>query len=262
MIIFAAITPHPPILIPTIGKKNLNKIKNTVKAMEDLEMELYASKPDIIFIISSHGLMHTNRLSANLFPQYESNFEEFGDYSTKQTYKGCPHFIEQMRMSLESEGVMSLYSEQKLDHGTSVPLYYLTKHLKNVKIVPVGIAESDYEIHYQFGQRIKRELFHRNERIAIIASGDLSHRLTKDAPAGYSPSGQKFDNHLIELIKEKNIHGILKMNKKMIHEAGECGLRGIMALLGIIENINFEPEVLSYEGPFGVGYMVCNFRIK
>lgn len=50
----------------------------------------------------------------------------------------------------------------------------------------------------------------------------------------------------------------------MYPEAGECGLRSFSFLLGILEEskINWKPEVLSYEGPFGVGYLVANFRLN
>lgn len=262
MIVFAAITPHPPLLIPEIGKDNIDKIKNTEKSMRDLEQEFYASKPEVIIVFSPHSIMFKDRLAINVFPEYEANFEDFGDFSTKQNYSGAPAFIEKIRMALEPEGIVSLYSEQKIDHGVSVPLHYLTKHVKNIKIIPIGCAQTDYGTHFNYGKRLKRELFHINQRIAVIASGDLSHRLTKEAPAGYSPSGQKFDTQLVDLLKEKNIEGILKINKKLINEAGECGLRSIAAVLGVINDMNFEPEVLSYEGPFGVGYLVCNLKLK
>jgi len=46
-------------------------------------------------------------------------------------------------------------------------------------------------------------------------------------------------------------------------EAGECGLRSFCFLLGILEasGISWQPEILSYEGPFGVGYLVVNFKL-
>ena len=105
-------------------------------------------------------------------------------------------------------------------------------------------------------------LSEKNKKIAVIASGDLSHCVTKDAPAGYSPRGKEFDEKLVELITNKNITGILKIDQGLIEEAGECGLRSIMILLGLLERINYTPEILSYEAPFGVGYLVANFKLN
>ena len=48
----------------------------------------------------------------------------------------------------------------------------------------------------------------------------------------------------------------------MIEEAGECGLRPIFFLMGVMDGLDAESEILSYEGPFGVGYGVAVFSLK
>jgi len=154
-----------------------------------------------------------------------------------------------------------LSSADKLDHGASVPLFYLTKHLKDIEIIPLSYCLLDYDKHFQFGQLLKKELVKSDKRVAIIASGDMSHVLTKDAPAGYSPKGAEFDAKLVSLLKRKDMRGILQLDHKLIEEAAECGLRSFLILLGIIEEYKYEVEVLSYEGPFGVGYLVANFKL-
>jgi AmmeMemoRadiSam system protein B len=108
---------------------------------------------------------------------------------------------------------------------------------------------------------IKNIINQTNKRIAVVASGDLSHRLTKDAPAGYSPIGKEFDKKIIKLLKEKKIKEILNLDPKFVDQAGECGFRSILILLGVFKDINFDFDVLSYQGPFGIGYLVANFKI-
>jgi aromatic ring-opening dioxygenase LigB subunit len=92
----------------------------------------------------------------------------------------------------------------------------------------------------------------------------MSHRLKEDGPYGLHPSGPKFDQKFIELLKKKDITGILDLDLDFLEEAGECGLRSFCMLLGALEGtkINWQPEILSYEGPFGVGYLVANLKIK
>jgi MEMO1 family protein len=51
-LVFAAISPHPPLLIPSIGKEAIKKIQKTKEALEKLEEDLYLSRPEIIIIIS------------------------------------------------------------------------------------------------------------------------------------------------------------------------------------------------------------------
>jgi len=116
------------------------------------------------------------------------------------------------------------------------------------------------EEHYKFGQFIGKFLEEDKNTWAVIASGDLSHRLTSFAPAGFSPKAQKFDKLLVQLLEEKEVEKILKINPELIREAGECGLRSIVLLLGIISSFNWKIKILSYEAPFGVGYLVAEIK--
>ncbi|MFH1662172.1 MAG: AmmeMemoRadiSam system protein B [Candidatus Falkowbacteria bacterium] len=259
-IIFSAIAPHPPILIPSIGKKNLKQIESTSKAMKKLEEDLYVAKPDTILIISPHGPIQPDAFTMNLNPEFNGDFEEFGDMATKMHFKGDIGLAYRIRERMETRAPMQLISEPDLDHGCLVPLHLLTEHIKKVKIIPIYFSGLDLNAHFNFGKLLKRELVYNQDRVAVIASGDLSHRLTKDAPAGYSPKGKKFDKKLIDLLLKKEPEEIINMDIHLIHDAGECGLKPISILLGIMNGIDYEPQLISYEGPFGVGYMVMKFK--
>ncbi|MDD5031885.1 MAG: class III extradiol dioxygenase subunit B-like domain-containing protein [Patescibacteria group bacterium] len=265
-IVFAAITPHPPILIPAIGKENLSKLKNTSEAYQELEESLYVREAETIIIISPHGLISSGSFTMNLSPEFILSFEDFGDLVTKMKLVGDIGLAYKIRESLETKAPLQLISEPNLDHGSGVPLFLLAQGLKNAnfqrrqaKIIPLYYCGLDLEAHFQFGQLLKKELLASKNRIGVIASGDLSHRLTKDAPAGYSRQGAKFDKKLIEYLKNKKTSEIIKMNEKLISDAGECGLKSIAILLGILDGIKYEPRILSYEGPFGVGYLTAEF---
>lgn len=261
MLVFSAICPHPPILIPAIGKDNIKAIKNTAEAMKKLEQDLYADKPDVIIIISPHGELIPDAFSINLNTGYKANFEEFGDFTTKLEFSSSSLLALKIKERVENELPIVLSSSENMDHGAAVPLFYLMKHLKDVEVIPVCYSFLDTDKHFLFGQLLKKEIAKSDKRVAVIASGDLSHALTKDAPAGYSPKGEEFDKNLITLLKRNDITGIRKIKPKLIEDAAECGFRSIIILLGIIEEYKFEVEVLSYEGPFGVGYLVANFKL-
>jgi MEMO1 family protein len=261
MLVFSAMCPHPPILIPAIGKDNIKQIKNTVEAMKTLEQELYAAKPEVIIIISPHGELIPDAFSINLNTHYKANFEEFGDFTTKLEFGSNSMLALKIKERVENELPIVLSSSENLDHGAAVPLFYLSKHFKDIEIIPICYSFLNYEKHFKFGQLLKKEIAKSDKRIAVIASGDLSHALTKDAPAGYSPKGEDFDKGIITLLKRKDIPGILKMKPKLIEDAAECGFRSLAILCGVIEEYKFEVEILSYEGPFGVGYLVANFKL-
>ncbi|MCU0679355.1 MAG: AmmeMemoRadiSam system protein A, partial [Planctomycetes bacterium] len=113
---------------------------------------------------------------------------------------------------------------------------------------------------FKFGQLLQPGLMISAENIALIASGDLSHRVTKDAPAGYSPKGKKFDKKIIDLLLKNKSQDLAGLDPKLATEAGECGLRALLIMLGAIDGIKHQPQLLSYEAPFGVGYAVVNFK--
>jgi aromatic ring-opening dioxygenase LigB subunit len=155
------------------------------------------------------------------------------------------------------------------DWGFEVPLYFLAKNFKGeIRKVLIGLESPRFYFekgtkfsifNFQFSNKSQIQ----NPKIALIASGDLSHCLKEDGPYGFQPDGPKFDKALIEALKKKDIETILKLDE-MYPEAGECGLRSFCFMLGILEasGINYQPEILSYECPFGVGYLVANFKLK
>jgi len=260
-LVFSAIVPHPPILIPEIGKENVQQLDKTLRAYEKLKKKLEKIKPETIIIISPHGNIQEKTFNINSFPKFMGDFEDFGNFSIKKIWKANIGLIGKISEALETKNILSLTSKEKIDHGTSIPLFKLTENLPNVKIIPISFSELSNQKHYEFGKLLKKEIINHKEKIAVIASGDLSHRLTKNTPAGYSSKGKKFDKKIIDLLLKNDITKIINMDDKLVKEANECGFRPILILLGIMHNIKHKPKLLSYEFPFGIGYMLMDFEL-
>ncbi|TAN32978.1 AmmeMemoRadiSam system protein B [Patescibacteria group bacterium] len=262
MLVFACITPHPPLLLPTIGKKVAKKVEKTKRAMEKLEEDLYLSKPDILIVISPHGSCMNDAFTLNLAPEYETDLSEFGDITTKLKFNGEQELTSLLReASKEQAFATAVISEPKIDHGAAVPLYYLAAHLPKIPIIPVGFCELDPKHHLDFGKMLQEQISELNKRVAVVASGDLSHALTTDAPAGYSEAGAGFDAKIQELLAAGNTAGMLQLDKKLVADAAECGFRSFLILMGALRGVNFNYKAYSYEAPFGVGYLVANFAM-
>lgn len=145
------------------------------------------------------------------------------------------------------------------DWGFKVPLFFLVKNT-DAKLESFLTREDSPEDHYSAGKDFYfSELKNSKDKIALIASGDLSHRLKIDGPYGLHPDGNKFDAALAKSLKNSDIDAILKLDQKY-PEAGECGLRSICFMIGILDaaDIKWKADILSYEGPFGVGYLVAD----
>lgn len=261
MLVFSAFTPHTPLLIPNIGKENIKKISETISAMEQLEKELAEIKPDTIIIISGHHSFLTDHFIINMNPEFKGDFQEFSDLTTELTHTADITTINEIRDFVEDQVPLTLKSEENMEYGKLAPLYYLTRNIPETKIVPLSYSTANKEAHFKLGKLLKEVIQDSSKRIAVIAAGDLSHKLSKDAPGGFSEKAKKYDELVINTLKEKNIEKFLNISEELIEEASECSYYSLLILLGIINKMNYEPEILSYEHPFGVGYLTVNFKL-
>lgn len=259
-LVFAAITPHSPVLLPTISQKTQTKLKKTQAAITNLEEELYLSKPNIIIVISPHASLYEDAFIVNAHTQFESKLAEFGDVTTKKSWPGCPDFAAKLAHAAHVSNMpLRLVSEDVVDYGASIPLLLLTNHLDKVKVLPLGFSDLSSKEHLSFGELIHEQVMQTNRRIAVIASADLAHTLTKDAPAGFHKNGEKFDKTLIKLLEARNTAGISTLDQTVVKTSEQCGYRSILILLGVLKNMNYSFKNYCYEAPFGVGYLTGNF---
>jgi aromatic ring-opening dioxygenase LigB subunit len=265
-IVFSGLSPHPPILVPEIGGNEIEKCMKSRQGLQAFSKKLVEANPELLILITPHGPTFYDALSVYTLPSYFGNFRQFGAPHVKIEAKGAPETgIQIIKKAKEkkipvlelNEAAFKKYSiPSSLDHATMVPLYYFQEAGLNIPMVLISIGFLPYPELFEFGKCIPEALAEEKKRIAVVASGDLSHRLIPTAPAGYDPIGKEFDRTMIELLKAQDAQSILKLDADLIERAGECGFRPILIMLGAIQNLKLQSEVISYEGPFGVGYGV------
>ncbi len=262
MLVFAAITPHTPLLIPTIGKENLKTLEKTAKALEHLSDELYLARADTIVVISSHALQHPDAFSINLHDEYLIEFKEFGDLSVSRELSPDLELIAQIQRHMREEKIpFTLNSCASLDYGSGVPLFYLTQG-QDVRVVPVAYSNLSAREHLKFGTALKEVIDRSDKRIAVVASGDLSHCLATVSPLGFRPEGELYDTAAQTAVKNFSISTILSLEPETVTMSGQCLNEQLLVLFGVLEKKNVRPEILSYEAPLGVGYLVAQFHLK
>lgn len=261
MIVFAAFTPHSPLLLPTIGKAHAEKTAPIRRAFQRLAEDLYAARPDTIVVISGHGSREPRAFSINLHDHYRTDLREFGDLTTSNEYQPDLGLIDAIQRGTRRTKIpFTLFSDPALDYGTSVPLLLLAERLPDVRIVPVSYCDLDAKTHFEFGRTLRDLIERSNRRVAVIASGDLSHALGSDAPAGFHIEGLAFDETVRDVVTSCAASKLLKMKPREIKAAAECGFRPLVTLLGLLDGRCVESEELAYESPFGVGYLVAQFH--
>jgi MEMO1 family protein len=271
-IVGCVLMPHPPILIPEIGKHHVAEVEATKQAMEVSCKGVKNWNPETLVLITPHGPVFRDSISITATECLQGNFANFGAPAIRISADSDVEIIKGIMERSAQHGIPVLEITEaatkkyglstELDHGAMVPLYYLAQAGVKAKVVHISIGWLDYEELFAFGQAVQEAVQRTKRRVAVICSGDLSHRLTPDAPAGYSKQAREFDERIVAALGNLDVKAIRDLDPQLIDEAGECGLRPIYILLGVLDGLSAEAKVLSYEGPFGVGYAVIQFQTR
>ncbi len=264
-LIKTAILPHSPLLIPEIGRVNYNFLDKTSAAYKQIGDSLKELGLETLIVLSPHCQTQDKAFTINISPEMEINFKDFGFIPPKTVLSGDSLLADQIKSALPDELPLQLISENVLDYGSAIPAYLFRESTADFRIVVISPAdELSLKEHYELGKYLKKVISDSGKKIAVIASSDLSHRLKRKSPGGYSPKGAKFDNKLIEYLSDKETaaENILKMDDKFIKDAGECGLKPIVILLGLLEETPAKAHVISYQTDFGIGYLSLEFELE
>ena len=260
MITSAYILPHSPLLIPSIGKQNLQVLKQTVSSLQNIAEKIQVDSPDTILIITPHGLHSDTSLIINASPTYNLDFKEFGDLALNNSFNSDLPLANKIYQVLRENNQIKISTSSSLDHGVGVPLYYISNSLNTASIIPLHVSSQDSETHFKQGQAINPILKESNKKITIIASGELSHKLSENSSLGYSKLSKKFDQKILDYLKAKDTDKLINIDQSIINDVSECGLKSIALLLGILDKYNYTPELISYEKPFGVGHLTYQMK--
>jgi len=266
-IVNSYIMPHPPLAIPGVAMGRYEEARNTVEAMKKAAGDIAADNPTTIIISSPHAPAFRDYVYVSDAAELYGDFSNFGDSNTQLSFKNNTELAELIGEKARlaginagglSEGMKQQYGiPDSLDHGALVPLYFISQELKGFRLVHLSTPFMPFPELYELGKCIAEAVAELDEDVVYVASGDLSHRLIPDAPAGYSPAGKKYDEFLVDKIGAGDVEGLLSLDAELMEAAGECGTRSIIMMLGAMDGKKLKNTVYSYEGPYGVGYLVA-----
>lgn len=260
----AYMVPHPPLIIPEVGNGQQKKIQKTIDAYEDVARRIALVEPDTIIVITPHSTLYSDYYHISPGANASGSFKDFGADQVAMTVEYDHGLAESIVSFCDIDKIPAGFKGERhkaLDHATLVPLYFIGKQYKNFKIVRISLSGMPYLNHYQFGKCIKSAIDKSNRKTVVVASGDLSHKLLDDGPYGRTKEGPIFDSQLTQALRTADFLKLLNFNEDFCDAAAECGLRSFIILSGILDGLAVKPELLSYEGPFGVGYAVAAFEI-
>ncbi|OPX44096.1 2-aminophenol 1,6-dioxygenase subunit beta [Ruminiclostridium hungatei] len=263
--------PHPPLIVPEVGKGQEKQLQKTIDGCNMVGEEIEKLDADTLVIVTPHGTVFNDAVALTDMENLRGDLSKFGaaqvSFNMKINTRLTREILKQAAKSeiptvaLNRENAKTYGVTLELDHGTAVPLYFI-KNPDKYEIVHITYGMLSPVELYCFGMAVEEACKKTGTEAVMIASGDLSHRLLKNGPYPFSPFGSKFDTRLMEILGKGDFKGLFQLDGNMVAQAGECGLRSVYILAGALDKTSAKAEILSYEGPFGVGYGVAGFNIS
>lgn len=263
----AFIMPHPPIILPEIGRGSEEKAIKTIEGCKKAALAIADEKPETIIIITPHGPVFQDAICIGADSVLKGDFGSFGNKKLKFEFTNDVELSNSVGDELEQQGIFAVKNDRfahqrfgidsSVDHGALVPLYYVLKQYSEFKLVHITYGMLGAEDLYKCGTAINKAVVKTGRHACIIASADLSHRLKEDSSAGFNPDGKKYDRYVVDSIISGNFARFMNADFNMRENAGECGHRSVTIMLGVFEGRKCKTDLYSYEGPYGVGYMAA-----
>ena len=260
----AVLMPHPPVLLPEVGKGREGEISATGRAMDTAAAEVARWNPDVLIVASPHTILYGDYFhlapgggaagSMSAFGAPQVRMEAAYDVSLRD------EIVELARADGLEAGTLG-QRDPDLDHGVLIPLYFLRKAGVRCPIVRMGLSGFSPLDHYRLGRCVARAVERLGRRAVFVASGDLSHKLKPDGPYGFAPEGPVFDEAVTAAMASGDFLKFLTMDPSLCQRAAECGLRSFQMMAGALDGLAVAPKLLSHEGTFGVGYAVALFPV-
>lgn len=264
-IVGAVMVPHPPLIVPEVGKGEERKIQNTIDAYQKAAAWIGELGPETVVLLSPHQTMYADYFHISPGKGARGDFGQFGAgqvkletvYDTEFVRKLCK-LLDEERFPAGTDGER----EKRLDHGTMAPLYFINQYWKEYQLVRIGLSGLPLVEHYRLGQHIAKTAELLGRRTVLVGSGDLSHRLKEDGPYGFREEGPAYDRRIMDVMGRAAFGELLDFPEDFCEKAGECGHRSFTIMAGALDEREVTANRLSYEGPFGVGYGICMYEVR
>ena len=254
--------PHPPMIVPEIGRGSEAQITETIRAYERVADEIASLAPETIIITSPHSIMYADYFHISPGRKASGSFASFRAPSVRFDEKYDKDLVDEITRLADAEdfpaGTMG-EREPALDHGTMVPLWFIRNKYKEGSIVRIGLSGLPLTDHYRLGMIIRDAVRNTGRRVVFVASGDLSHKLQDYGPYGFAPEGPVYDERIMDVMSRASFGELFDFDNSFCDKAAECGHRSFVIMAGAFDGMAVRAERLVHQGVTGVGYGICTF---
>lgn len=253
---------HAPIVIPAIGGTRGAECCASTEAMGEVARIATGCGAETLIILSPHLPRHPTAFGVVTTPSVQGDFGAFGRPELECRLPADAAAGAAVTRAAERAGLEIAPTTVKgLDHGALVPLWFLREAGFKGRVVVFGFPwHTNTEANRAFGRALREAMANLERPWALVASGDMSHALRPGAPSGFHPRAQDFDQAVVEAVGRGDWDALDALPADLRRVAAEDALDSLQCAAGALESEDTAPRVLSYEGPFGVGYLIAALK--
>lgn len=258
---------HAPIVIPAIAGTRAADCRATTQAMQETARALVAHEPAVIVLISPHAPRRPRSIGITFDATLSGDFARFGHAQVALELPGAPAAAELIAGKARAQGVEThALAGRSLDHGSMVPLFFVHEAGYRGALVVMSLPYPGIDFYSRedpaaltieaaLGHALHEAASESAQRWAILASGDMSHRLTRDAPAGFAPRAREFDRSFTRALRHGDLRGAIDADPELMELAAEDVVQSTAVAAAAVQYRAQGTRVFAYEAPFGVGYL-------
>ncbi|WP_033153862.1 AmmeMemoRadiSam system protein A [Pseudobutyrivibrio ruminis] len=263
-ILAAFMVPHPPMIVPAVGRGGEAQVQETIDAYEKVADEIAKLEPDTIIITSPHSIMYSDYFHISPGKGAKGSFARFNapEVSFQEEYD--TELVDRINeIAYDASFPAGTLGERdpELDHGTMVPLWFIRKKYAKGQIVRIGLSGLGLLDHYRLGQMIQEAVDEVNRKVVFVASGDLSHKLQDYGPYGFAKEGPVYDQRIMDVAGRAAFEEMFDFKEDFCEKAAECGHRSFVIMAGALDGKAVDANVYSHQDVTGVGYGIATFYV-
>jgi aromatic ring-opening dioxygenase catalytic subunit (LigB family) len=257
-IVAAMAMTHSPGLTGWFDAAPKGQQEEALRATAEMRERLAAARPDVVIAFSNDHLLNwpinnTPEYTVGIAAEHVGPADWYDEWLALSKYRIPGH--PGLASYIVNEGArrrlaLAYLREMKFDDGISVPMHYLNPTgsiplipvTMNCTVPPIPTPERAYEVGSVLRDMLKA--YPGNERIAILATGGLSHE-----PGGprYFWVDEEFDLWFLELLKKGDHEALLRdCTLERMEEAGSGGTAELLSWILAMAFTTGPAEVVAY----------------
>ncbi len=268
-IVYATGASHAPGITAWTQAAPVEQKDKLYAAFEQMRQSFAAAKPDVVLALTSEHwinffLDHVGAFCIGRADFYDGPVEPWLRVD-RTRIPGEPQLASELLAHCYENGFELNYShEMELDHGTIVPLHFLMPDM-NIPMVPImfnTLAEPRPTPRrcVELGKVLRPVLENSGKRIAIVATGGLSH---DPGEAGHGIIDQEFDAAFIDRMRRGDLAALSSYSdaEMLAAGAGTMELLAWLCMAGIMGERG--ADLIAYEAvkPWATGVGIMSYPL-